>query len=171
LACASESQEDDRGAPEEAVAEVNGDRITVADFDRYANVFDHGAGRTVSDDDILLALVNQQLVLQSLEGAGFPLDHEIGRFDAQAIADKLGVDGDASDFAENLRRKAAFSVAQYWLLEGQWPPDLPTVADWFFGRGGLTPEEELRWVEWLREQREASEIELYPEELSSDDGR
>jgi len=121
-----------------AVVAVDSVMITAAEFDSYARVFILDSGdRALADEYVLLALVNQTLVLREADRRGIDLPEEI--VDAQMsaainqpmLARSLTSETERASYRDLLARKLRFDAVKQ-AITGHLSPTAQIVEDYFF---------------------------------------
>lgn len=169
--------------PDGVLATVGGFVISRTAYDQYAQVFTSPEGDVrVSEEDILLSLVNQALVQAAADRRGLEVsDSEVslavdGMSEADPIGQSLPKGGDEAAFRERVRMFLLFRLVQSEVVG---PIDIPDVqieaayaADpslHVLGYQDAIPvlrerlasrESEDRWLAWLKGQRRCAEIRI-----------
>ncbi len=163
-------------AKPDGVAIVDGVVISRATYDQYAQVFTSPDGTVrVSEEDVLLSLVNQVLVQREAQRRGIEVsDDEVARevggmSETDLIARSLPKGGEEAAFRERVRMFVLFRLVKAEvvgpvqipddLLEAAYATD-PSLHVLAFSDAVLvlrerltTRESDSRWVSWLTAQR------------------
>ena len=126
-------------SPQSGILTVDSMTITGADFEWYADVFEiEGRDRLLSDDYILLALVNQALVIREAERRGITISTD--HLDAQMalagtspiLAGVLATEAGREGYRTLLERKLRFDAMKQ-AVTGHLAPSAQAVAAYFEG--------------------------------------